>query len=80
MCYDVEVAIVAQLRTVDIKIKYASVAQLGTVASARSDEASNKEWQRSKFCAANSKQKISGTATGRAADCCGRFPFGFKDQ
>ena len=28
------------------------------------DEASNKEWQRSKFCEANSEQKISGTATG----------------
>ena len=28
------------------------------------DEASKKEWQRSKFCEANSEQKISGTATG----------------
>jgi len=29
------------------------------------DEASKKEWQRSKFCAANSERRISGTATGR---------------
>ena len=28
------------------------------------EQASKKEQQRSKFCAANSKQKISGTATG----------------
>ncbi len=28
------------------------------------DEGSKKEWQRSKFCEANSEQKISGTATG----------------
>ena len=28
------------------------------------DEASKKEWQRSKFCEADSEQKISGTATG----------------
>jgi len=28
------------------------------------DAASNKEWQRSKFCEANSEEKFSGTATG----------------
>ena len=28
------------------------------------EEESKKEWLRSKFCLANSKQKISGTATG----------------
>ena len=28
------------------------------------DEGSKKEWQRSKFCEANSERKISGTATG----------------
>jgi len=28
------------------------------------DEESKKEWQRSKFCEANSERKISGTATG----------------
>ena len=40
------------------------------------DEGSKKEWQRSKFCEANSEQKISGTATGHnGADskCCRLF-------
>ena len=38
------------------------------------EQASNKEWPRSKFCVANSKQKISGTATGivRRIDDLGR--------
>ena len=38
---------------------------MGTFATAAvADEGSKKEWQRSKFCKANSEQKISGTATG----------------
>ena len=39
---------------------------LGSDGSARSDKGSNKEWQRSKFCEANSEPKILGTATERA--------------
>ena len=43
------------------------------------DEASNKEWQRSKFCEANSEQKISGTATGHnGADSKGIRAYHFR--
>ena len=44
---------------------YAEVLKWGRLrALPVADEASKEEWQRSKFCEANSKQKISGTATG----------------
>ena len=46
-------------------IPYGGISKWGRLrALPVADEASNKEWQRSKFCVANSKQKISGTATG----------------
>ena len=45
------------------------------------DEASNKEWQRSKFCEANSEQKISGTATGHnGADSKGSQPHHLRER
>ena len=46
-------------------VKYAEISKWGRLRPPPvADEGSKKEWQRSKFCEANSEQKISGTATG----------------
>ena len=62
ICRRIEARMFVRFTEVNI---YADVSKWGRLrALPVADEASNKEWQRSKLCEASSEQTILGTATG----------------